>query len=88
MNQFMGGHIVTDARVSINGATAVPNSDGSVTVVISKNPAKGQAAHPNAISTVDYPRGNLAFRWFLADEVPAAPDVRLVRLADAPVEVW
>ncbi|MEH3140595.1 MAG: DUF1214 domain-containing protein [Mycobacterium kyogaense] len=82
-NQFMGGHIVTDARVSINGATAVPNSDGSVTVVISK----GQAAHPNAISTVDYPRGNLAFRWFHADQVPARPDVALVQLTDAPTQV-
>lgn len=85
-NQFMGGHIVTDDRISINGATAVPNNDGSVTVVISRAPAK-HAAHPNAISTVDYPRGNLAFRWFHADQVPGRPDVRLVKTAEAPTQV-
>ena len=26
----------------------------------------GPSAHPNALTTLDYPRGNLAFRWFLA----------------------
>lgn len=83
-NQFMGGHIVTDARVSVNGHTAVPNSDGSVTIVISK----GMTAHPNSVSTVDYPRGNLAFRWFHADEVPGRPLAELVKLADAPTAVW
>lgn len=82
-NQFMGGHIVTDARVSVNGHTAVPNGDGSVTIVISQRPTE----HPNAVSTVDYPRGNLAFRWFHADHVPARPDTRLVRRADAPTAV-
>ncbi|TDL09851.1 DUF1214 domain-containing protein [Mycolicibacterium obuense] len=86
-NQFMGGHIVTDARVSINGATAIPNSDGSVTVVVSKNPAEQHGTHPNAISTVDYPRGNLAFRWFHADRVPTRPEVELVKLSEAPTQV-
>ena len=41
-------------------------------------------AHPNSLTTLDYPRGNLAFRWFLADEVPARPEVQLVKLSDAP----
>ena len=59
------------------------NADGSVTIVISQRPT----AHPNAVSTVDYPRGNLAFRWFHADHVPARPDTRLVRRADAPTGV-
>ncbi|KUH87965.1 MULTISPECIES: DUF1214 domain-containing protein [unclassified Mycobacterium] len=80
-NQFMAG--VTDARTSVNGYSAVPNSDGSVTVVISR----GMTAHPNSVTTVDYPRGNLAFRWFLADAVPARPEVRLVKAADAPTTV-
>ncbi|SEH49111.1 hypothetical protein SAMN04489835_0454 [Mycolicibacterium rutilum] len=80
-NQFMAG--VTDARTSINGYSAVPNSDGSVTAVISR----GLTAHPNSITTVDYPRGNLAFRWFLADAVPARPEVRLVKAADAPTDL-
>ena len=80
-NQFMAG--VTDEKTSINSYSAVPNSDGSVTAVISR----GMTAHPNSISTVDYPRGNLAFRWFLADAVPAKPEVQLVKVADAPTEV-
>lgn len=79
-NQFMATFGAADARCSVNIGSAVPNGDGTVTVVVSRE----ITAHPNAISTVDYPRGNLAFRWFLPDEVPAPPDVRLVKLADAP----
>jgi hypothetical protein len=41
-------------------------------------------AHPNSLTTLGYPRGNLAFRWFLTNEVPALPQVRLVKVADAP----
>lgn len=82
-NQFMAGPCVTDARTSVNGHSAVPNADGSVTVVLSGEPT----AHPNAITTVGYPRGNLAFRWFLADELPARPQVELMKRADAPVSV-
>jgi hypothetical protein len=44
-------------------------------------------AHPNSLTTLDYPHGNLAFRWFLADEVPARPQVRVVKLSDAPTSV-
>ncbi|ULE35516.1 DUF1214 domain-containing protein [Mycobacterium sp. IDR2000157661] len=80
-NQFMAG--VTDARTSVNGYSAVPNSDGTVTVVVSRR----MTAHPNSLTTVDYPRGNLAFRWFLADRVPARPDVQLVKAADAPTSI-
>lgn len=82
-NQFMATHSADDARCSVNGTQAVPDSDGSVTIVV----AHRQLEHPNAVSTVDYPRGNLAFRWFLADEVPAPPDVRLVKAAQAPTGV-
>lgn len=81
-NQFMAGPCVTDARTSVNGHSAAPNADGSVTVVLSRH----RTAHPNAITTMDYPRGNLAFRWFLADGVPARPQVRLVKAAEAPTE--
>jgi Protein of unknown function (DUF1214) len=82
-NQFMATHGVTDARSSVNGHSAVLNADGSATIVISR----GMTAHPNSLTTLDYPRGNLAFRWFLADEVPARPDVRLVKLSEAPTSV-
>jgi hypothetical protein len=79
-NQFMATPGVPDARSSVNGYSAVPNADGSVTIVISK----GGTAHPNSVTTLDYPRGNLAFRWFLVDDVPAKPQARLVKVSDAP----
>ena len=59
------------------------NSDGSVTIVLSRE----MTAHPNSLTTLDYPRGNLAFRWFLADGVPARPEVKLVKASDAPTDV-
>jgi hypothetical protein len=77
-NQFMATHSLTDARSSINGHSAVFNEDGSVTIVVSR----GMTAHPNALTTLDYPKGNLAFRWFLSDEVPARPEVKLVKVTD------
>jgi hypothetical protein len=46
-----------------------------------------ETTHPNSLSTLGYPRGNLAFRWFLADGVPHRPEVKLVKAADAPTEV-
>jgi hypothetical protein len=79
----MATHGVTDARCSVNGHSAVLNSDGSVTIVISRR----MTAHPNSLTTLDYPRGNLAFRWFLADEVPARPEVRLVKLSEVPTNI-
>ena len=79
-NQFMAGHNTEDGRLSVNMSTAQPNADGSVTVVI----ARHQLDHPNAITTLGQPRGSLAFRWFLADAVPARPDVRLVTTAEVP----
>lgn len=82
-NRFMATPGVDDARSSINGHTAVPNADGSVTMVLSK----GVTAHPNSLTTLDYPLGNLAFRWFLVDGVPARPEARLVKASDAPTTV-
>jgi hypothetical protein len=82
-NQFMAVPGVSDARSSLNGFTAVPNSDGSVTVVLSR----GMTDHPNSLTTLDYPLGNLAFRWFLADAVPARPEVELVKVSAAPTAV-
>lgn len=79
-NQFMATYGPADARCSINGHSAVPNSDGSVTIVLSA----AATPHPNSLTTLGYPRGNLAFRWFLADSVPARPEVQLVKVAEAP----
>lgn len=82
-NQFMATYGDPESpatRSSLNNHSAVPNSDGSVTVVLS-----GEiTAHPNSLTTLGYPRGNLAFRWFLSEEVPQRPEVKLVKVADAP----
>lgn len=82
-NQFMAVPGVADARSSVNGFTAVPNSDATVTIVVSR----GQTSHPNSLTTLGYPRGNLAFRWFLADTVPGRPEVQLVKASQAPTKV-
>ena len=82
-NQYMAGRNVTDGRISVNGGAAVPNADGTVTTVI----ARRQLDHPNAITTLDLPRGNLAFRWFLVDTVPDKPVVSLVKIDEAPTSV-
>ncbi len=82
-NPFMAGHSLGDAPVSINGGSAVPNADGSVTAVIARRPLD----HPNALSTVDHAQGALAFRWFLADVVPARPTVQVVPVDQAPTRV-
>ncbi|ATO64857.1 DUF1214 domain-containing protein [Mycobacterium avium subsp. hominissuis] len=85
-NQFMatfGASEGADVRCSINGHSAAPNSDGSVTIVLSREPT----GHPNSLTTVGYPRGNLAFRWFLADGVPARPQVQLVQVSQAPTDL-
>jgi hypothetical protein len=82
-NQFMatyGAAEGPDARCSINGHSAVLNTDGSVTIVLSR----GMTPHPNSLTALGYPRGNLAFRWFLTDGVPERPEVKLVKAADAP----
>jgi hypothetical protein len=83
-NQFMAGHNTADGRISVNHGTAVPNGDGTVTIVV----ARSQLTHPNAVTTLDQVRGNLAFRWFLADAVPEPPVVSLVRIDEAPTTVW
>lgn len=82
-NEFMAGQNTADGKTSINNHSAVLNSDGTVTAVI----ARSQLSHPNAISTLDRERGMIAFRWFLADEVPAKPVVELVKLDQAPTAV-
>ena len=48
-NQFMATYGArADARCSINGHSAVLNSDGSVTIVLSR----GMTAHPNSLTTL------------------------------------
>ena len=77
-NEFMAGHNAGDGKTSINGETATADADGTVTVVV----ARTIADHPNAISTLDLPRGNLALRFFLTADVPDRPATSLVKLSD------
>ncbi|MEC4764809.1 DUF1214 domain-containing protein [Mycobacterium sherrisii] len=82
-NQFMASYGDPESpatRSSLNNHSAVANTDGSVTVVLSRE----ITAHPNSLTTLGYPRGNLAFRWFLSDDVPDRPEAKLVKVADAP----
>ena len=83
-NQFMATYGAADGRCSINGHSAVLNSDGSVTIVLSR----GMTTHPNSLTALGYPCGNLAFRWFLAEGVPARPEVEIVKTSDAPTDVY
>ena len=73
-NPFMAGQNAGDARTSLNIGTAERSPDGSVTVVV----AREKLDLPNAITTVDHPQGMIAFRWFLAESVPARPTCELV----------
>jgi hypothetical protein len=79
-NAFMATESLLDARTSINLRAAVPNADGTVTIVV----AQDQLGHPNAISTAGRRDGALAFRWFLAESVPDRPILSVVDVADAP----
>ncbi len=79
-NPFMAGYNNDYAQTSTNNGTAVPNADGTVTVVI----AHDALDHPNAISTIGHEVGVLCFRWFHARDVPDQPVVAVVRTADAP----
>jgi hypothetical protein len=79
-NQYMAAVDTDYSRSGINCGSAVPNSDGSTTIVIGRE----LLDHPNAISTKDHPEGLMAFRWFFADELPEHPSTEVVPLTDAP----
>jgi hypothetical protein len=82
-NPFMATEALTDARTSLNSGSAILNTDGTVTVVV----ARDHLAHPNALTTTGQLQGALAFRWFLADDVPVTPSVQVVKAVDAPTVV-
>jgi hypothetical protein len=79
-NQYMAAYNNDYARTSVNNGSAAPNSDGTVTVVIGREPLE----HPNAVSTIGHEEGVIAFRWFHPDAVPETPVVELVSAANAP----
>ena len=79
-NQFMAAFDSEYGRSGINGGSAVPNSDGSTTIVI----ARELLEHPNALSTKDHPEGLMAFRWFFAEDLPEQPATTVVPAEQAP----
>lgn len=79
-NAFMATEGLADGRTSINHGQAVPNADGTVTIVVGHD----LVDHPNAVSTAGRTHGALAFRWFLADTLPDAPTLRVVAVTDLP----
>jgi hypothetical protein len=79
-NQFMAAVDTDYSRSGINGGSAVPNSDGSVTIVVSRE----LLDHPNALSTKDHPEGMMSFRWFLTEQLPEHPSTMVVPAAEAP----
>lgn len=82
-NQYMAATDLEYGRAGINSGSAAVNSDGTVTIVISRE----ALGHPNAISTKDHPEGLLSFRWFHADELPEQPETAVVAAADAPQQL-
>lgn len=79
-NQYMAAPDLEYGRGGINSGTAVPNRDGSITIVISRE----ELDHPNAISTKDHPEGLMSFRWFHADDLPEQPAAAVVPISEAP----
>lgn len=60
--------------VTINGAQARYEDDGSWIIVVSAR----RPAHPNWVSTAGHRRGRIWFRWFLPAETPEQPQVEVL----------
>jgi len=77
-NPFLHTYNYDYERVTINGGQVTYEADGSWTIVI----AHADPGHPNWVSTAGHPRGRIWFRWFLPDETPPAPDVKVVPISE------
>ncbi len=75
-NPFLHTYDYAYERVTLNGAQAVPEPDGSWRLVV----ARRDPGHANWISTAGHERGRIWFRWFLPDRTPDRPSARVVRL--------
>jgi hypothetical protein len=73
-NQFLHTYNYDYERVTINGAQAAYNDDGSWTIVV----AHRDPGHPNWVSTAGHPRGRIWLRWFLPSATPEPPLARVV----------
>ena len=75
-NRFLQTYDYRYERVTINGGQVQYEPDGSWKIAI----AARDPGYANWLSTAGHPRGVIWFRWFLADEVPAKPKVRVERI--------
>lgn len=63
-------------RIGINFRQVRYEDDGSWRITVA-----GRDPHrPNWVSTAGHPRGRIWFRWFLAEETPAQPVARVVKI--------
>ncbi|HEY5250691.1 MAG TPA: DUF1214 domain-containing protein [Acidimicrobiales bacterium] len=77
-NQFLHTYDYAYERVTLNGGQVVYEADGSWRLVI----APKDPGHPNWISTAGHERGRIWFRWFLPEETPERPVVRVTTASD------
>ncbi|HEX3980686.1 MAG TPA: DUF1214 domain-containing protein [Acidimicrobiales bacterium] len=76
-NPFLHTYNYDYERVTLNGAEAHYEPDGSWVMVVS--PA--DPGHPNWVSTAGHQRGWIWFRWFLPDHTPEAVSAEVVPVA-------
>jgi hypothetical protein len=77
-NRYMQSLEHRHHRVSLNGAQAALEPDGSFRVVV----AHRDPGVPNWLETAGHAGGLVFCRWLQADELPAQPASRVVSLAD------
>jgi hypothetical protein len=75
-NPFLHTYNYDYEQVTINGAQAQYEDDGSWTLVI----AHRDPGRPNWLSTQGHPRGRIWFRWFYPADTPARPTCEVVKL--------
>jgi len=77
-NQFLHTYNADYDRTTLNGGHAVPNPDGSITVVVSE----ADPGHPNWIRPQGHPRGRIWWRWFQPAETPEPLTVEKVPVGE------
>ncbi len=79
-NQLLHTYNYDHEPVTINGAQAALDPDGSWTIVVSDR----DPGHPNWVRTQGHREGLLWFRWFLPERTPDRPTTEVVKLSDVP----
>jgi hypothetical protein len=77
-NQFLHTFNADYDRTTLNGGHAVPNPDGSYTVVV----AAQDPGHPNWITQQGHPRGRIWWRWFQPSATPDPLEVSKIAIAE------